>query len=55
MITCTVSELERDDNLQLNLWTRVHHNYRHAKTSTAPFVIINTISNAFIWIATTLL
>lgn len=44
-----------DDNLQLNLWTRVHHNYRRAKTSTAAFVIRNTISNAFIWIATTLL
>lgn len=45
--TCTVSELERDDNLQLNLWTRVCHNYRHAKTSTAASVIINKISNAF--------
>ena len=40
MITCTVRELEGDDNLQLNLWTSVHHNHRHAKTSTAASVII---------------
>lgn len=44
-----------DDNLQLNLWTWVHHNYRHAKSCTAASVIMNKISNAFIQIATTLL
>lgn len=48
LITCAARELERDDNLQLNLWTRVHHDYRHAKISTAASVIINKITNAFI-------
>lgn len=48
LITCTARELEGDDNLQLNLWTRVYHDYRQAKISTAASVIINKISNAFI-------
>lgn len=48
LITCTARELEGDDNLQLNLWTRVHHDYRRAKISTAASVIINKLSNAFI-------
>lgn len=41
VIRPAVSELEWDDNLQLNLWTTVHRNYRHAETSTAASVIIN--------------
>lgn len=48
LITCAARELEGDDNLQLNLWTRVHHDYRHAKISPAASVIINKVSNAFI-------
>lgn len=48
LITCAVRELEGDDNLQLNLWTRVHRDYRHAKISPAASVIINKVSNAFI-------
>lgn len=48
VITCTVSEPEGDEDLQLNLCTRILRNYRRAKTSAAASVIINKISNAFI-------
>lgn len=42
-ITWPESELEGDDNSQLNLWTTVLCDYRHAKTSTAASVIINKV------------